>query len=216
MIDTDLRQDVVDALEFDPSLDAANIGVAVEDGTVTLTGHVRTLMEKRTAERIVKRVKGVRAIAEEIEVRPIGAHLTADDEIAQRAVNLLRWSSSVPKDTIMIKVESGVVTLTGKVHWQHEKNAAERAIQVMSGVKSVSNLIEIVPAVSASDVRQRIESALRRDAELEAKRIKVHVSDRQVTLEGKVRNFAERDAARRAAWAVPGVTSVVDHMGILT
>lgn len=214
MKDTELRQDVIDELEFEPSIDAADIGVAVEDGTVTLTGHVRTYSQKRTAENIVKRVKGVRAIAQEIEVRPLGSHITADDEIAMRAANSIRWNSSTPKDAVQVKVENGFVTLSGKVKWYFEKLAAEKAVRDLTGVKGVSNLISLEPSVSPTDVRQRIESALRRDAELEAKRIQVKVDDRKVTLDGKVRTWAERDAAERAAWAAPGVTSVVDHISI--
>lgn len=214
MKDKDLRQDVVDELEFEPSIDAADIGVAVEDGTVTLTGHVPTYAQKRMAENIVKRVKGVRAIAQEIEVRPVGSHITADDEIAHRAANSLRWNSSVPKDAVQVKVEKGLVTLSGKVKWYFEKLAAEKAVRDLTGVKSVSNLIQIAPSVSPTDVRQRIENALRRDAELEAKGINVKVDERKVTLDGKVRTWAERDAAERAAWAAPGVNSVVDHISI--
>ena len=214
MKDTELRQDVIDELEFEPSIDAADIGVAVEDGTVTLTGHVPTYLQKRTAENIVKRVKGVRAIAQEIEVRPIGSHITADDEIAKRAANSLRWNSSVPKDAVQIKVENGLVSLSGKVKWYFEKQAAEKAVRGLTGVTGVSNLISIEPSVSPTDVRQRIENALRRDAELEAKRIQVKVDHRKVTLDGKVRTWAERDAVERAAWAAPGVNSVVDHIAI--
>lgn len=210
----DLRQDVLDELEYEPSLDAADIGVAVEDGTVTLTGHVRSYAQKRKAESIVKRVKGVHAIAQEIEVRPIGSHMTADDEIAKRAVSSLTWNSSVPKDAIQVKVENGFVSLTGKVTWYFQKSAAEKAIQNITGVKGISNLIEIKPSVSPTDVRQRIENALKRDAELEAKRIQVQVADSKVTLEGRVRNWSEREAVERAAWAAPGVAQVVDHITI--
>ncbi|MGO4910363.1 BON domain-containing protein [Pseudorhodobacter sp. W20_MBD10_FR17] len=214
MKDTELRQDVLDELEFEPSIDAADIGVAVENGTVTLTGHVPTYSQKRTAENVVKRVKGVRAIAQEIEVRPLGTHLTADDEIAKRAVSSLGWNSSVPTNAIQVKVEGGLVSLTGKVKWHFEKQAAEQAVRYLAGVKGVANSIEIIPSASPSDVRQRIEDALRRDAELEAKRIQVRVDDRRVTLDGKVRTWAERDAAERAAWAAPGVSFVVDHIAI--
>ncbi|WP_102108026.1 BON domain-containing protein [Oceaniglobus roseus] len=214
MKDIDLRQDVLDELEYEPSIDAAEIGVTVEDGTVTLTGHVRTYAEKRQAENIVKRVKGVRAIAQEIEVRPLGSHLTADDEIAKRAVNSLTWNASVPRDRVQVKVENAYISLSGKVDWYYQKMAAEKAVQSISGVKGVGNLIEIKPKVSPTDVRQRIENALKRDAELEAKRIQVQVSDSRVTLEGRVRNWAERDAAERAAWAAPGVAHVVDHITI--
>lgn len=214
MRDIDLRQDVLDELEYEPGIDAADIGVAVQDGTVTLTGHVRTYAEKREAETIVKRVKGVRAIAQEIEVRPTSSHLTADDEIARRVVNSLTWNASVPGDQIQVTVENGFVSLSGKVSWHYQKSAAENAIDNLTGVRGVINLIEIKPSVSPTDVRQRIETALKRDAELEAKRIQVQVADNRVTLEGRVRNWAERDAAERAAWAAPGVAQVVDKITI--
>lgn len=214
MKDIELRQDVLDELEFEPSIDAADIGVAVEDGTVTLTGHVRTYAQKHEAERIVKRVKGVRAIAQEIEVRPAGSHLTADDEIAKRAVSSLTWNASVPRDTVQITVENGHVTLGGTVTWHYQKAAAEKAVQTLQGVTGVTNVIAIKPSVSPADVRERIENALKRDAEIEAKRIQVLVTDSKVTLEGRVRNWAEREAAERAAWAAPGVANVVDHITI--
>jgi osmotically-inducible protein OsmY len=214
MKDTVLRQHVIDELEFEPSIDAAHIGVAVEDGTVTLTGHVPTYAQKRTAEGIVKRVKGVRAIAEEIEVRPMGAHQTADDEIAKRAVHTLSWNSSVPRDAVQVKVENGWVTLDGKVQWHYQRQAADKAVRELAGVRGVSNMIAITPSVSPANVRERIENALKRDAELEANRIRVSVQDHKVTLDGTVRTWAEREAAERAAWAVPGVSSVVDHISV--
>ncbi len=215
MSDINLRQDILDELDYEPSIDSADIGVTVDEGTVTLTGHVTTYAQKRTAETIVRRVKGVRAIAQEIEVRPVGAHRTADDEIAKQAVNALSWHASVPRDAIQIKVSDGYLTLTGKVAWHYQRSEAERAVHDLVGVKGIANLIEIEPAaVNPTDVRSRIESALKRDAELEAKQIRVDVADHKVTLEGRVRTWAERQAAERAAWAAPGVTSVVDHISV--
>ena len=215
MSDIDLRQDILDELDYEPSIDAADIGVTVDEGTVTLTGHVATYAQKHTAETIVRRVKGVRAIAQEIEVRPIGAHQTADDEIAKHGVNVLRWHTAVPPEAVQIKVSNGYITLSGKVKWHYQKEAAALSLRHLKGVKGLTNLIEIeAAAASPGDVRQRIESALKRDAELEAKQIRVNVADHKVTLEGKVRTWAERQAAERAAWAAPGVTSVVDHISI--
>ncbi len=213
-MDIDLRRLVEEELEFDPSIDAAHIGVAVEKGTVTLTGHVPTFAQKRTAEAIVRRVKGVKAIAQEIEVRPMGTHTTADDEIAKHAVNVLGWHSGIPANAVQIKVSDGYMTLTGKVKWHYQKVEAETALHNLEGVKGLVNLIEIEPAVSPTDVRQRIEKALRRDAELEANQISVSVTDHTVKLEGKVRTWSERQAAERAAWAAPGVVKVDDHIAV--
>ena len=216
MPDSILRQDIIEELDYEPSIDATNIGVAVKDGTVTLTGWVRNFSEKRMAETVVKRMKGVRAIAQEIEVRPVGSHVTADDEIARRVSEALRWSNTVPSDAIKATVEDGYVTLTGSLSWNYERSASEAAVRDFVGVRGVLNQIKIIPTVKAADVQRRINEALRRDAELEAERIQVHVDDRKVTLEGKVRTWAEREAAERAAWAAPGVTQIVDHLQVGT
>jgi osmotically-inducible protein OsmY len=212
MLDKTLRQTIIDALDFDPGLDSADIGVAVENGVVTLTGHVPTFDEKLTAEDLVKRIKGVRGIAQEIEVRPAGTHRTADDEIAKRALNVIRWNTTIPDEHIQVKVQKGWVTLTGKVEWQYQKNAAASAVRGLSGVTGVSNMIEIRPRAEATDIRKRIEDAFKRDAELEAQSIRVDVHDGRVTLEGHVKVWADRQAAERAAWSAPGVTAVEDRI----
>ena len=214
MDDLVLRQDVLDALEFEPRIDAADIGAAVEDGVVTLTGHVRTYAEKITAQRIVEGVKGVRGIAEAIEVRPVGSHITADDEIAKRIVRMMEWNTFVPEEKVQVTVQKGWVTLKGDVEWQYERKAAEKVVRGLPGVRGVSNNIRVAPKVKAQDVQERIENALVRDAKIEAKAIKVGVSGSRVTLDGEVHNWAERQAVERAAWAAPGVTSVVDHISI--
>lgn len=212
MDDMNLKEDVMDALDFEPSIDANDIGVAVDRGIVTLTGHVPTYSQRLTAERVVTRIKGVRGLAQEIEVRPVGTHQTADDEIARRAVDLLTWTTSLPKDSVKVKVANGYVTLLGTVDWNYQRNAAQSAISGMSGVKSVLNQIEIRHRPTPADIRQRIESALKRDAELDALAIQVKVSDGVVTLDGKIDTWADRQIAERAAWAVPGVTRVNDHL----
>lgn len=212
MLDKTLRQNIIDELEFEPSIDAADIGVAVENGVVTLTGHVATYLEKVTAEDVVKRVRGVRAIAEEIEVRPAGANITADDEIARRALNVIKWNTTIPEDHVQVKVQKGWVTLSGSVEWQYQKNAAASTVRNLSGVTGVSNLIQIKPKLSTFDIKKRIEDALKRDAELEAQGIRVDVHDGKVTLEGHVRAWAERQAAERAAWSAPGVKAVEDRI----
>jgi osmotically-inducible protein OsmY len=212
MSDISLRQNIVDELEFEPSVDAAHIGVAVDNGVATLTGHVSSYSEKVTAERVVQRVKGVRGIAQEIEVRYPGAKKTADDEIAKRALNIISWNVTVPDDKVKIVVQSGWITLSGEVEWNYQKVDAENAVHKLSGVLGVSNLITVRPRVNTFDVKPRIEDALRRSAEIEAAGVRVNVSGAKVTLEGKVHSWHERGVAERAAWAIPGVGSVEDHL----
>jgi osmotically-inducible protein OsmY len=215
MTDSSLRQDIIDELDFEPSIDAADIGVAVENGIVTLTGHVPTYSQKVTVEDVVRRVKGVKGIAEEIEVRPVGSNRTADDEIAKRAVNPRGWNTSIPSGTVQVKVQKGWVTLTGKVEWFYQKNAAANAVRDLAGVVGVTNQIEIKQHASATDVKKRIEDALKRYAEVEAQAIRVDVLDGgKVRLDGKVHAWSERSAAERAAWSAPGVTTVEDRIAI--
>jgi osmotically-inducible protein OsmY len=214
MGDKTLRQFIIDELDFEPSIDAANIGVAVENGVVTLSGHVASYAEKIAAERAVQRVKGVKAIAQEIEVRYPNQTKRSDDEIAQRALNFLKWSVQVPADNIQVKVEKGWVTLSGTVPWQFQRLAAESAVRKLSGVHGVTNLIEIKPHVAASDVQRKIMDSLKRNAEVEADSIRVVVDNDKVTLEGEVNSWYERNLAERAAWSAPGVTSVVDRLTI--
>lgn len=214
MYDGALRQDIIDELEFEPSIDAAHIGVAVENGVVTLTGHVATYAQKATVEDVVRRVKGVKGIAQEIEVRPLGSHQTADDEIARRALNMINWNTVVPDGTVQVKVQNGWVTLTGKVEWNYQKVAAVEAVKGLAGVAGLVNEIEVKPHASTQDVQKRIEDALKRNAEVEAKAIKVKVVDDKVTLEGRVEAWSERRAAERAAWSAPGVRIVDDRITV--
>ncbi len=212
MDDKTLRQFIIDELDFEPSFDAANIGVAVEKGVVTLTGHVASYAEKIAAERTVQRVKGVHAIAQEIEVRYPDQAKRSDDEIAQRALNILKWSVQVPAESILVTVEKGWITLAGAVQWQYQRRATESAVRKLSGLRGVTNLIEIKPNVAASDIQRKIMDSLKRNAELEADSIRVVVDKNKVTLEGKVKAWYERELAERAAWSAPGVTSVVDRL----
>lgn len=214
MTDKQLRLDIIDELDFEPSIDAADIGVAVDQGVVSLTGHVRSYSDKITTLDIVENVVGVRAIADQIEVRPIGAHITADDEIAKRVVNSLTWNTSVPEDKINVTVAKGRVTLEGDVEWRYQADAAARAIGRLTGVIGINNHLQVRPTVKAADVSERIKKTLVRDAELDASGIRVVVDDGTVTLEGKVRYLGERRSAERAAWAAPGVTNVIDHLAV--
>lgn len=214
MDDVTLRENVLDELEFDPAVDAAKIGVAVANGVVTLSGHVGSYVEKIAAERIVQRVRGVRAVAQEIEVRYPNQKKDADDEIAQRAAKILEWDASVPLAKIEVKVERGWITLSGDVPWQFQRQAAEAAVRKLSSVSGVTNSILIRPRVDAINVKHRIEKALKRNAELEGGAIRVSVSGGKVTLEGNVRAWRERKVAERAAWAAPGVVMVEDRLTV--
>ncbi len=214
MTDIQLRQDILDELEFEPSIDAANIGVAFDDGVVTLTGHVSSYAQKLTAEAAVRRVRGVRAIAEEIEVRHAGERQTSDDEIAKRAIDSFRWNTSVPDEKVKITVDDGWIKLTGEVDWQFQRVAAENALRNLWGVVGVSNLIAVKPRVQATDIKGKIEAALKRRAEVEANAIRVSVLNDKVTLDGKVDNWDERRAIENAAWSAPGVRLVEDHLTI--
>lgn len=214
MNDDELRQHIIDELEFEPSVDAANIGVAVHGDIVTLSGYVASYAEKMAAERAVQRVKGVRGIAEEIEVRFPDAKKTADDQIAKRAVDILDWNATIPQGAVQVKVQKGWVTLTGKVVWHFQRISAANAIWKLSGVVGVTNLIEVTPRVHTTDVKMHIEQALKRNAEVEAAGIRIQVDGNAVTLDGRVRSWSERDAAEHAAWSVPGVISVRNDLTI--
>jgi osmotically-inducible protein OsmY len=215
MDDKQLRQNIIDELDFEPSVDAQDIGVAVSEGIVTLSGHVSSYAEKVAVQHAVQRVKGVRAIAQEIEVRYPGEKKTADDEIAKRALNILKWDAVIPGDAVRVTVQKGWVLLTGEVDWQFQKKAAEDAIRKLSGVTGVSNSITIKPRVSASDIKKKIEDALARNAHVEARAIRVNVSDsNKVRLEGAVDCWDDRDVVENAAWSVPGVQSADDRLAI--
>ena len=215
MTDIDIRQSVLDALEFEPSIDAASIGVAVDNGIVTLTGHVTTYAQKLKAEELAMAVHGVKGIAQEIEVRLVGTHRTADDEIARQILDVLRWSASLPVDVIKVKVQSGWVTLSGTVEWNYQRESALRAIRDMAGVKGVTNAILIAAKASPADIRDRIVNALKRQAELDMQNIRVEVSEGAVTLEGRVHSLTERRVAEQAVWAVPGIREVRDRLSVV-
>lgn len=214
MSDTILRQDIIDELDFEPSIDAANIGVAVENGIVTLSGHVGSYMQKLKAEELVRHVKGVHGIAQEIEVRYSGDKQTADDEIARRALDTIKWDTTVPADKVQVSVQNGWVSLSGQVEWYYQKAAAESAVRRLYGVKGVSNELTIQPRVQVADLKNRIENAFKRNAEIDASSIKISVSGNKVTLDGRVKSWTERYAAEHAAWAAPGVNAVDDRLSV--
>lgn len=210
--DSVLRADIEAELEFEPSVDAANIGVAIKDGVATLTGHVSSYAQKAAAERAAGRVKGVRAVVEGIEVRLPFEVKHDDTEIAHRAADVLSWTVYLPANVVQAKVEKGWVTLTGEVDWQYQKEAAESAIRKLTGVIGVSDFITIRPHMTAGDVRDRIAQAYRRNADLESSGIKITVDGSKVTLSGRVKAWNERRIAENAAWAIPSVTEVVDNL----
>jgi osmotically-inducible protein OsmY len=214
MNDKQLRQDVIDELDFDPSFDSADIGVTAEAGVVTLSGHVSSYPEKLAAERAAWRVRGVKAIAQQIQVRLPTDKKTHDDEIAKRALDILSWSVSVPVHPVQVKVQDGFITLTGKAEWNYQRDAVESAVRRLSGVKGVINDIKVEPQASVRDIKERIASALKRHADVEAARINVTVYDGRVSITGDVDNWDERRAVEQAAWAAPGVHMVEDHLRI--
>lgn len=212
--DNDLQRDIIDELAWEPSIDAAEIGVAVVDDVVTLTGHVQSLTEKWTAEHVAKRVAGVRAVANDIQIHLPGESQRTDAEIARAALNALEWDVWVPHHCVTVAVSDGIITLEGEVDTQYQKQAAERVIRHLTGVKGVSNLLSVKAAAAPADVKAKIMAAFQRSAVIDARQIQVEMRDNQAILRGRVRSWAERDTAEQAAWAAPGVTSVVDLLTI--
>jgi osmotically-inducible protein OsmY len=215
MTDRDLQQHVQNALDWDPSIDAAEIGVSVENGVVTLRGDVKSYAQKATAERIALGVYGVKAVANDVAVRLGDGQKRTDTDIAQAAVSALRWNTMVPDEKITVTVSDGWVTLKGRVNWEYERAAAANAVRDLTGVRGVTNTISLEPHISARDVKSKIEAALTRSAEVDARRINVAVTDSKVILSGNVHSWFERDEARRAAWSAPGVKEIDDRIAVV-
>ena len=215
MTDDKLKQDVNAELKWDTSLHAAEIGVEVKDGIVTLVGQVSSYTEKMHAEQAAQRVKGVQALAVKLEVNLPGDCRRDDAQIARTAKNVLDWVSIIPVDSIHVLVEDGWITLSGNVEWQYQRLAAKAAVQYLMGVRGVNNLVSIKPHISTDAVKTDIEAALQRSAHNDAQNIRVEVHGSDVTLSGKVHSWSERNLARQSAWNSPGVRAVVDNIDVI-
>ena len=212
--DHQLKQDVMAELAWDPSIKADEVGVAVKNGIVTLTGHIETFVEKSAIEKALRRVSGVKAIALELDVKLSALHRRNDTELAAAIEFALQWHAAVPNEKLSVTVDNGWVTLRGELDWDYQRNNAEKVVRALVGVRGIANELTIKPRVTSSSVGAQIEQALKRQAEREAKRIEVAVNDGAVTLRGVVHDWHERDAAAGAAWSAPGVRSVVNDLRV--
>lgn len=214
--DRELQEDVLEELDWEPSLDASHIGVEVRDGVVTLQGKVESYAQKWAAERAAKNVPGVKSLAIELEVALPGSFKRTDTDIAMAARNAIDWNASIPKDAIKVVVDNGWITLSGNVEWAFIRTAAESAVRGLLGVKGVANRITITPQIEPRNIKTRIEAALQRRAHLDASHIRIETNKGTVTLMGEVDSLAERDTIEQAAWNAPGVQKVVDNLTIAT
>ena len=212
--DADIQKDVMDQLKWEPFLKASEIGVAVKNGIVTLTGQVDSYLKKMAAERATRNVYGVRAIAEDIQIGVSPAFKKTDMEIADAVLNALKWHSAVPEEGIRVKVENGVVTLEGEADWDYQRSSANNAIENIVGVKDIHNNITVRARITQDDLKQKISAAFHRSATIDARSITVEITGNKAVLKGHVRSYAEKEDAKKAALAAPGITSVDNKLDI--
>jgi osmotically-inducible protein OsmY len=210
--DQDVECDVKDELQWDPDLDASDIALSVKNGVVTLAGFVKSYSDKYGAEAAAKRVAGVKAVANDLEVRLPAIDQRPDPDIARDAVDAIKSQLPISSENIRVVVKSGWVTLEGTVEWQYQRQTAENAVRRVRGVKGVTNSIMVKPHVEPTEIKKQIQEAIRRSAEIDANRIQVETHGSEVILKGTVRSWIEREEAKRTAWAAPGVTKVVDRL----
>lgn len=211
---SNLQLQVLDELRWEPSVDSSRIGVSVENDVVVLAGHVHSLLERRTAENAVKRLRGVHAVANELEVDLLASHPRDDVQIAKAVEHALRWHVDVPADRLVITVSKGWVTVEGRVPFAYQREAACRTIEHIPGVRGLTANVTVQPEVSPTDLRRRLHTALHRYATVEAGNIETEVDGSRVVLRGKVRSWAERDQVQDAAWSAPGVTEVDNRIAV--
>jgi osmotically-inducible protein OsmY len=212
--DTQLQHDVLAELGWEPSINASQIGVTAKDGVVTLTGSVASFADKMTAERVTKRVYGVKAVANDLEVKIPGRSQRTDTDIATAALNVLKWDTTIPEDRIKVTVRHGYITLEGQVDWGYQKDSAERGVRNLTGVMGLTSQITVKSRVQPADIKSKIEAAFKRSAELDARRVGVEARDGKVILHGNVHSWAEKEQAEQAAWAAPGVSEVESRLTV--
>jgi osmotically-inducible protein OsmY len=210
--DRDIERDVKEELQWNPDLDASNIAITVKEGVVTLAGFAKSYTDKYEAEAATKRVAGVSGVANDLEVRLPSFDERPDPDIARDAVAFLKSQLPISSERIKVVVKNGWVTLEGQVEWQYQKNSAENAVRRIKGVKGVSNMILLKPRAEPSEIKKKIQEAFKRNAEVDADRIKVEANGSEVVLKGTVRSWIEREEAERVAWSAPGVTQVEDRI----
>lgn len=212
--DKDMRQEVLDALDWEASIKSGDIGVGVSSGVVTLTGYVPTFAQKRTAERTALRVSGVKGIANDLVVKLPKKKERTDTDIAKAAVRAIRWHTELPQDTISVKVRDGWVTLEGTVDWNYQRERAADVVRPLTGLRGLTNTLTVAPSATSGDIRDRIRKALEREVNREAKNLVIEIDGDTVRLSGVVHSWIERRNAERAAWSAPGITDVVNDLEV--